>query len=60
MLKLLIILFLLFSIGALFYGLFHLVTAKQSSVKTYESLKYRVIFAMCCIIFIGLFFIFEK
>jgi len=55
-----VILFLLFSIGALFYGLFHLVTAKQSSVKTYQSLKYRVIFAICCIIFMALYFLFEK
>jgi hypothetical protein len=39
--------------------LFHLVTAEQSSVKTYQSLKYRVIFAMCCIATIGLYFVFE-
>lgn len=60
MLKALILLFLLLSMGALFIGLFHLITAKKSSVKTYQSLKYRVIFAVFSILLIGLFFILEN
>jgi hypothetical protein len=56
MLKALILLFLLFSIGALFYGLFHLMTAPTSSEKKFKGLKYRVAFAICTIILIGLFF----
>ena len=60
MLKVLILLFLLFSIGALFIGLYHLITAKQSSVKTFQSLKYRVIFAGCTIALIGLLFLLEN
>ncbi|MAA71966.1 MAG: hypothetical protein CL679_09605 [Bermanella sp.] len=59
MLKALILLFLLFSIGALFYGFFHLMTAPKSSEKTFKSLKYRVIFAAFTIILIGLFFFME-
>ncbi len=45
LIKGLILLFLLFSIGALFTGLYHLITAPKSSVMTYKSLKFRVIFA---------------
>ncbi|NVK36638.1 MAG: DUF2909 domain-containing protein [Gammaproteobacteria bacterium] len=56
MLKALILLFLLFSIAALFYGLYHLMTAPKSSVNTYKGLKYRVAFAACTIVLIGLYF----
>jgi len=56
MLKALILLLLFFSITALFYGLYHLISAPKSSEKTFKGLKYRVIFAACTIILIGLFF----
>ncbi len=52
LLKGLILLFLLLSIGALFIGLYHLVTAKKSSVQTFKSLKYRAIFAACTLVVI--------
>lgn len=55
MLKALIFLFLLLSIGALFYGLYFMITSKHSSVKTYHGLKYRVLFAVLTIVTIGLF-----
>ncbi|WP_396588407.1 DUF2909 family protein [Bermanella sp. R86510] len=54
MLQLLVLLFLLCSIIALFVGMYHLVTSKQSSEKTYQSLKYRVIFAALTLASIGL------
>jgi len=60
MLKALILLFLLFSVGALFYGLFHLMTAPKSSEKTFNGLKYRVIFAAFTIILIGLFLFLDQ
>ena len=41
-LKAMVLVFLLLSIGALFTGLYHLITAKESSVKTYQSLKNKV------------------
>jgi len=56
MLKALILLFLFLSIVALFYGLYHLIRAPKSSENTYKGLKFRVIFAACTIILIGLFF----
>ena len=59
MLKALIFLFLFFSIGALFYGLYHFVTSENSSVKTYHGLKYRVLFAVLTIAAIA-FFLFSR
>ncbi|GAA6135540.1 hypothetical protein NBRC116188_23300 [Oceaniserpentilla sp. 4NH20-0058] len=56
MLKALILFFLFCSIVALFYGLYHLVSAPKSSEKTFKGLKYRVIFAACTIVLIGLYF----
>ncbi len=55
-----ILLFLLLSIGALFTGLYHLVTAKKSSVQTYQSLKYRALFAALCLLFIFCYLFFYK
>jgi len=57
LIKGLILLFLLFSIGALFTGLYYLITAKKSSVMTYKSLKFRVIFAVITLLFIGAYLI---
>ncbi|EAT12380.1 DUF2909 family protein [Bermanella marisrubri] len=54
MLELIILLFLLCSIVALFIGMYHLVTSKNSSVKTYQSLKYRVFFAAMALISIAI------
>ena len=56
----LILLFLLMSMGALFYGLYYLVTSKQSTVQLYQSLKLRVIFAAVCIVLIALQLFFFK
>ncbi len=53
-LKIAIVLFLLFSMGALFYGLYYLVTSNHSTVQLFQSLKYRVIFAAICLSLIGL------
>lgn len=53
LIKGLILLFLLFSIGALFTGLYYLITAQKSSVMTYKSLKFRVIFAAVTLFFIA-------
>ena len=53
LIKGLILLFLLFSIGALFTGLYYLVTAKKSSVMTYKSLKFRVLFASATLLMIA-------
>lgn len=50
----LILLFLLLSLGALFYGLFYLVKSDHSSVQLFQSLKFRVIFAAVCLSLIGL------
>jgi len=60
LLKGLILLFLLLSIGALFTGLYHLITAKKSSVQTYASLKYRAIFAACTLIAIFCYLFFYR
>ena len=60
LIKGLILLFLLFSIGALFTGLFHLITANKSSVMTYKLLKYRAIFAALTLCFIGSYLFFYR